>query len=80
LGTHQQQDRLAEFLGKYTLHNKNNGWRAQSNLRQGGFQNKLGLVAMHANATMALGFQHISQPVRVMTVHYLKSNNNDKTR
>jgi hypothetical protein len=73
LGTHQQQDRLADFLGNYTLHNKNNGWRAQSNLRQGGFQNKLGLVAMHANANMALGFQHISQPVRVMTVHYIKS-------
>ena len=42
-------------------------------MRQGGFQNKLGLVAMHANATMTLGFQHIPQPVRIVTVHYLKS-------
>jgi hypothetical protein len=71
LGTHQREDRLAEFLRPFIL--RPGGWQAQDNVRRGGFQNKLGLVATKPSANMALGFHHIHTPVRVVTIQYLKS-------
>lgn len=71
LGTHRRQDRLAEYLRPFTL--MEDGWQPQDNLRQDGFQNKLGLVATKPSAKMILGFHHILKPVKMVTIHYLKS-------
>lgn len=43
LGTHKHAAALANFLKQYTTkESKRGGWIAQNNLRQGGFQNKMG--------------------------------------
>jgi hypothetical protein len=73
LGTHRRQDLLAEFLKGFTVHN--DGWEAQNDYRHGGFQNKLGLVALKAGAFMTLAYPDSSQ-IRVLTMHYLKSYGN----
>jgi hypothetical protein len=74
LGTHQQQDLLSSFLEPFTL--QRDGWAVQNDFRQGGFQNKLGLVAMRPGATISLGVNsttnHASS-IRVVTIQYLKS-------
>jgi hypothetical protein len=74
LGTHQGAKSLQNFLQRHISPTTvNGGWEAENNLRQGGFQNKLGLVATRENAEVAFGFQNIRQSVRVITIHYLKS-------
>lgn len=72
LGTHQRQDLLVEFLKPFTI--QQDGWMVQNDFHQGGFQNKLGLVAVKPGATMTLGMDPMSSTtIRVVTVHYLKS-------
>ena len=73
LGTHQQQDSLSSFLEPFTLQNED--WAVQNDFRQGGFQNKLGLVANRPGATMTLAVDAAEDPsrIRVVTIHYLKS-------
>jgi hypothetical protein len=77
LGTHYQEDRLHLFLQQFVIAPpaglNPTGWRPKDNFRHGGFQNKLGLVATQPHATVTFGMQHISQPVRVLTLYYLKS-------
>ena len=72
LGTHQAEGKLHQFLSPYVI-GPFDQWLPQNNYRHGGFQNKLGLVAQHPNATITLGFHHITQPVKVVTIHYIKS-------
>ena len=72
LGTHQRQDLLAEFLRPFTI--QQDGWMVQNDFRQGGFQNKLGLVATQPGATMTLSIDaKSSTTIRFVTIHYLKS-------
>lgn len=72
LGTHQRQDLLAEFLKPFTI--EQDGWMVQNDFRQGGFQNKLGLVATRPGATMTLRINPPSSTmIRYVTIHYLKS-------
>lgn len=73
LGTHQRQDLLESFLEPFTVERK--GWVVQNDFRQGGFQNKLGLVALHKGATMALSVPASCDAARsrIITIHYLKS-------
>jgi hypothetical protein len=73
LGTHNNAKDLNNYLRRFTLSNTNSSWQAQDQLRDGGYQNKLGVVATAPNATLVLGLMHISQPVRVITFHTLKS-------
>jgi hypothetical protein len=73
LGTHNNAKDLNNYLRQFTLSNTNSSWQAQDQLRDGGYQNKLGVVATAPNATLVLGLMHISQPVRVITFHTLKS-------
>ena len=76
LGTHQQEAKLHQYLQQYMIHSTGGvigGWQSKNNFRHGGFQNKLGFVATKPNATVTFAFQHIAKPVRVLTIHYLKS-------
>jgi hypothetical protein len=70
MGTHYGQESLAAFLKPFTL--VSDGWEAQNDFRQGGFQNKLGLVALKSSASMTLTYSD-SSDIEVLTMHYLKS-------
>ncbi len=72
LGTHQRQDLLIDFLKPFTI--QQDGWVVKNDFRQGGFQNKLGLVAIKPHAAMTLAVdRYNSSAIRMITVHYLKS-------
>lgn len=71
LGTHNNAKDLNNYLGQFTSHN--DGWQAKDQLRDGGHQNKLGLVATKPNATLVLAIHHVPQYVRKLTLHTLKS-------
>ena len=77
LGTHQQEAKLHQYLQRFIIPSNAGGvvggWQPKNNFRHGGFQNKLGFVASKPNATVTLALQHIEKPVRVLTIHYLKS-------
>jgi len=69
-GTHSDEWPLSAFLEPYTL--QNDGWAAKNDLRNGGWQNKLGLVALKPSASMTLSYPNSSH-IKILTMHYLKS-------
>lgn len=72
MGTHQSKGPLTDFLKPFTLHQ--DGWEVQDDYRQGGFQNKLGLVALKPKGKMILRVEAMAnQPIRYITVQYLRS-------
>eukprot|EP00934_Nitzschia_sp_Nitz4_P006473 Nitzschia sp. Nitz4//scaffold87_size112219//87289//89139//NITZ4_004085-RA/size112219-processed-gene-0.112-mRNA-1//1//CDS//3329559402//6463//frame0 len=71
LGTHNNAYDLNAFLDTYTI--RKMGWQAMDQLGDGGYQNKLGVIAEHVNATLSLEFVNLRQPIRVITIHALKS-------
>lgn len=70
LGVNNFQDVLTDYLKRFTLHQE--GWSVHRDIRQGGFQNKVGLVATKPGASMTLAYPDSSQ-IGGLTVHYLKS-------
>ena len=71
LGTHSNPTDLNSYLKRVTV--ENTGWSAQVDMKDGGYQYKLGLVAQNANASLMLALRNIATPVRVITIHTLKS-------
>jgi hypothetical protein len=74
LGTHGNQDDLNNYLRPFImLKASGGGWEARNDLREDGFVNKLGLVATRPDATVTLALRNLQKPVRVITLHTLKS-------
>eukprot|EP00980_Cylindrotheca_fusiformis_P027248 scaffold19531_cov106-Cylindrotheca_fusiformis.AAC.3 len=76
LGTHSKKGPLQSYINDYTLSSKD--WMVQNNFRQGGFQNKLGLVATQPSAMLHFKFPVVagtatSNNYYKLTIHYLKS-------
>lgn len=72
LGTHSQKGPLQEYINQYSV--QSDGWQVQNNFRHGGFQNKLGLVALTSHARLHLRFPITTTTgQQKLTIHYLKS-------
>jgi hypothetical protein len=69
-GTHRLRGKLANYIATYEV--SNTGWQAEDDIRNG-WQNKLGLCAHSVGAELVLEFQNITQPVKIISLHSLKS-------
>jgi hypothetical protein len=58
---------IAPFMGSGT------GWSGQDDIRNGGWQNKLGFVAETPGASIVLEFKNIENSIRFLTLDSLKS-------
>ncbi|GAX10536.1 hypothetical protein FisN_40Lh003 [Fistulifera solaris] len=69
-GTHRLRGKLANYIAIYEV--SNTGWQAEDDIRNG-WQNKLGLCAHSVGAELVLEFRNITQPVKTISLHSLKS-------
>jgi hypothetical protein len=69
-GTHRLRGKLANYIASYEV--SNTGWHAEDDIRNG-WQNKLGLCAHSVGAELVLEFRNITQPVKTISLHSMKS-------
>jgi hypothetical protein len=70
-GTAHNAGQLNRYIAPFKSSGK--GWSGQNDIRNGGWQNKLGFVAEKPGATVALEFKNIENSIRFLTLNSLKS-------
>lgn len=70
MGTHPNAKDLNMYVSRYATVYQD--WLAQDDIKNG-WQNKLGVVAQKPGARLVLRLPNITTPIKVVTLHYLKS-------
>jgi len=69
-GTARHANELNKYLLPFTTNNT--GWTGENDIRNG-WQNKLGLTTHTHGAVLELTLPHVTNRVRILTLHYLRS-------
>jgi hypothetical protein len=71
-GTVTTEKELNQYIEPFKI-SSSSGWEGEDNQRDGGWRKRLGLVAHRVGATIRFSIPNLSNQVRVITIHFLKS-------